>query len=618
MPGTRVKETAKKLPVDKAYQPSHTYVSVPHSPRPTRDVPIMSYEDYDSTVETPAIADRNRRIEEEKRLLDEESRAVEAELEAEDEESAYARDAAARRARLAGSSGLSDLSAQSGYLEMDKSTPISTATTGANVAEGFPPRGVPRVAAVVPPTGAGENGSDKSPSASDQMLVMMTQLLAKQAEQTNFMFNRMEENAKAERERVREEKILQQRKEEQEREERRLREDRDREERQQEKREERQSFLEAMQTNSVRDAEARCDRDRLAEKKELRTDLLKGLGNYKEGSHMVGYITKFERLMTDCSISEESWIERLSAHMPERLSARMSQFRGQGATYDAVKEDLLLAVGENAQAYGFKLFDTNYERLKSQTPNQLTEWVERVSRGVVHGAKSVEDCVVLIATAYTRQFMPHDGRAFLRTRTITTMRDLVIAIEEWMSSRQEGNLYRPRVSGVGSGASVSSSIGSNSSQYKSSQSESQVRGSHSAKGSGNGNSNKGQDVCFHCNDPGHKAFECPKNECKRRKVTCYNCKKEGHYANDCKEKKGSNKGATPKLSQLRAGKVSSRNTVSGLVNGVSCDILIDSGADIALVPRSLVGHDVVECGTVKASGAYGGADAFCSTKVVLP
>lgn len=57
-----------------------------------------------------------------------------------------------------------------------------------------------------------------------------------------------------------------------------------------------------------------------------------------------------------------------------------------------------------------------------------------------------------------------------------------------------------------------------------------------------------------------------------------------------------------------------RNVVSGSVNGVPCRILIDSGADIAMVPRSLVGFDCEDGGAVRITGAVGMSDGRDSTK----
>ncbi len=589
MPGNRGKDV-KKVQSDRPFRPSHTYVPEPHSPRSLRDVPATMYEEYDSTVGTPAVQERNRLLAEEERLLDQECRQLRLNDDNEESDEAYARDAAARRARLTVST---DQSVQSGYLGVDQSTPVSSASTG-TVGVACPPlSSTPGVAGSTLPTGA--QGVSKAPGSSDQLLAVMLQMMSQQQEQSRMMFAQQQEQSHRHEEQFREERA-----------ERLRRQERD-DARQ-------QSFLDALQTSRDSEVESRRETDRRSEKKDLKSDLLKGLGNYKEGSHLVSYITKFESVMSACSIDRETWIERLSANMPDTLSAKVSSLRSEGATYDEVKEYLLRAVGETNMSYGFKLFDPNYDKLKSLGPTQFSEYVSRMLDGVLHGASNYDEYKTQIGLAFTRQVFPHDGRAFLRSRTIKTWRDLASAQEEWISSRQDGNFYRPRVSG---GSGVSGSGGGNSQSSHSKSNVSRNKSSQSANDSGNSSGSSGPVVCYNCKEEGHRAFECPTNEGKKRKVICHACKKEGHYAPDCKEKKTTGKGSTPKLSQLWAGKVSSRNTVTGSVNGQPCEILIDSGADVALVPRCLIGHDVVEGGVIKASGFFGGADSFSSTQVVF-
>ena len=46
--------------------------------------------------------------------------------------------------------------------------------------------------------------------------------------------------------------------------------------------------------------------------------------------------------------------------------------------------------------------------------------------------------------------------------------------------------------------------------------------------------------CYHCHEPGHRAFQCPKKNIEReprepelKEVTCFECDKKGHYRPDC-------------------------------------------------------------------------------------
>ncbi len=47
------------------------------------------------------------------------------------------------------------------------------------------------------------------------------------------------------------------------------------------------------------------------------------------------------------------------------------------------------------------------------------------------------------------------------------------------------------------------------------------------------------------------------------------------------------------------------NMAKGVVNGVECGVLIDSGAEVGIVPRSMVTKDCVLCGHVHIADVHG-------------
>jgi len=72
-------------------------------------------------------------------------------------------------------------------------------------------------------------------------------------------------------------------------------------------------------------------------------------------------------------------------------------------------------------------------------------------------------------------------------------------------------------------------------------------------------------------------------------VTCFTCGKEGHRSPECPSKKVGapvkKTAPTSRISLISTNKKSKANVVWGKVNGVSCKVLVDSGAEIAMVPR---------------------------------
>ncbi len=351
-----------------------------------------------------------------------------------------------------------------------------------------------------------------------------------------------------------------------------------------------------------------AERDVKRKKEVRRSELLKGLHVYKEGSSMCGFLLKFERIMGECDIEEDEWIRYLFPNLSDKLYARLADC-GCGDDYGETRKVLLMAVRETVVSYGHMLFDTLGEQLKTKNAGDIHEFMRRMVSGLFQGCESVKDCEAVLAIAFTRHIMPLAGKTFLETRKLVTMADHLDAWETWLSGRQSGIFFRPRVSGyggVGNGnfvkrmpdRSVSSSNGGSGSTFVFS--------------------------CFGCGEKGHRLSECPKRVVSGSnggKIVCHTCGVEGHKSTDCPSKKGGapkkSGSSDTKISMLSADRNVKKNVISGRVNGKLCDILVDSGADVALVPRSVVGYDCVQCGDIKVSGAVGEPDVRASTKVVF-
>ncbi len=345
--------------------------------------------------------------------------------------------------------------------------------------------------------------------------------------------------------------------------------------------------------------------DELRDLRELRQEKLKMLGNYKENSEMLGYLQKFERIMKECRIDVGEWEERLFPRLPERLCARISGVRDEGGSYDDVKLLLLKAVGETSLTYGHQLFELTGESLKAKCASEIVESIERVCRGVLQGCLALEECVVALAAALTRRVIPPAGKTYLETRKLKTMEDVRDSWEVWLSGRMKGNFFRPLVS-AGVGGPSRGFVGG-------------------ASGSVNSERDyQGGVTCFACGERGHRAVDCRRKEGRTagggagsRPITCFACGKQGHRSTECDSRKV---GASVKKETV--GKVAKivvggkrENVVWGTVNDVGCKILIDSGAEVGVVPRALVKSDSNQCGKVHISNVHGVTEVHDSTIV---
>ncbi len=213
-----------------------------------------------------------------------------------------------------------------------------------------------------------------------------------------------------------------------------------------------------------------------------------------------------------------------------------------------------------------------------------------------------------VATALTRKVIPPSGKVYLEGKELKKMEDLREAWETWLSGRQRGNFFKPW---------TSSGMGDRERSYRNGQSSS---GYVNRSGYG------GVVTCFVCGEKGHISVECRKNVNAKqggggagvRPITCFSCGKAGHRSVECPNTKV----GVPVKKEGRVGKVSKivvggkkGNVACGLVNGVECKILVDSGAEVGVVPKSLVGADSIECGIVHISDVHGKTSVHQSTIV---
>ncbi len=178
------------------------------------------------------------------------------------------------------------------------------------------------------------------------------------------------------------------------------------------------------------------------ERRDLQAEKLKVLGVYKEGTEMLGYLNKFERIMSECGIDKGMWAERLFPRLPERLCSRIAGVKDEGGSYAEVKGVLLKAVGETNLSYGHQLFELTGEALKTKSASEIMEVVEQTCRGVLQGCSTSEECVGALAAALTRQVIPPEGKVFLEGKKLSKLEDVRDAWETWMSRRMKGNFYK--------------------------------------------------------------------------------------------------------------------------------------------------------------------------------
>ncbi len=356
------------------------------------------------------------------------------------------------------------------------------------------------------------------------------------------------------------------------------------------------------------------------DRKELMIEKLKGLGTYKAGSELSAFLAKFERIMKESGIREIDWPERLYPKLTDKLSERVDVLRDESADYGTIKSALLKAVGETRSEYGYMLWDANSETVKGMSGSEMFAWLKRVLCGVAQGCKSVEEVLLAFGLSFLRKRWPESGKAYLESKSITKWDELRDAMENWVSTREKGNIFRARGSGPYDGARFvrrCDNYGRSGDDYNSG------RGQPANKDRVSVENASGWVVrCFNCGERGHKSPECKKGRPVGRgftpdTVVCFHCGKRCHRSSECREKKVGaplvkQEKEKTKMSVISVGEVGAKiqNVAMGKVNGVCTEILIDSGAELGSVPRALVPKDGQSVGNVLVRG-FDGKEVSC-------
>ena len=128
-------------------------------------------------------------------------------------------------------------------------------------------------------------------------------------------------------------------------------------------------------------------------------------------------------------------------------------------------------------------------------------------------------------------------------------------------------------------------------------------------------------TCFICGKQGHRSYECKhrgdrsnhgvgKDDGKpyQRQITCFNCGMQGHIASECVKSKDKLKDREVKAGDTLVNTIGSGSPnfkLAGMVNGIETIILLDTGADLTVVPDNLVLANQVSDKSVNVRGLGG-------------
>ncbi len=390
---------------------------------------------------------------------------------------------------------------------------------------------------------------------------------------------------------------------------------------------------ERLERESIRRRQEVEDRDLRVARENMKMKL-QSLDSYKDGN-MANYLSRFQDIMVSGKVEKDAWVGFLAPKLPSKLASKLVP----GISFEDARECLLRGVGETVTDCGYKLFALSSEAWKAKSASDIFEHLHDIVVGFTAGCKTVEDVRLALAVMGSRRLLPPDGITALHSKSPANLTDLSRFWEEWMASRHPGNFYRPRTTDASGGATSGSGYRARSHTPFTPKSNDPV-----PAGTSGGSVAPFPFPCHFCKEKGHRMADCParkKTAPQERSIICHLCGTPGHKSPDCprkKEKKAVNAVRKPSRNSnvsvpcsnddgisksdsvndcdVNASKTK-WNVTPGLVNGKECSIVCDTGAEVAVVPRSLVGFECEESGSIVVCGFDGACKGRTSAMVTF-
>ena len=253
--------------------------------------------------------------------------------------------------------------------------------------------------------------------------------------------------------------------------------------------------------------------------------------------------------------------------------------------YVEARDKLLKACGYTPLLAADSFFGFRVENSKGLSADQLYQRGQQLLRRMIAPGRVVEEVEFAILRGWIGNVISKKARAAIGAREVKDAAGLVSALQDFLILEGER----------GEGQAVTFRKGSSEAPRDRS---------------------VGGITCYKCGRVGHKAADCwgAKREASGPKVgsgvsgsavtkiVCYTCGEEGHKSPQCprnlRGEKAGSKEAKPKPIKRIWRNQTGCTQLKGVVNGHDAQVLLDSGADISVVPEDMVSREQLGKGKV--------------------
>ena len=317
------------------------------------------------------------------------------------------------------------------------------------------------------------------------------------------------------------------------------------------------------------------------------------IASCKEEDDLEEFMMVMERRLEVAGIAREEWVTIVESKLSGKVAIAWQDVVATTENYQEARDKLLKSCGYTPRVAADKFFGFKVDQSKGLTADQLYHTGQQLSRRMLAPGRLNEEMEFALVKGWIGMVIPRKARAAMDARVTENAAELVSVLQDFLALEGEGRTATFKKSG---GAYVREFARDKPFQV----------------------------TCFKCGKVGHKAADCWKGSSSvpksgtvpstgvAPKIVCHTCGVEGHKSPQCPRRGKGSAEVKPKPVKRIWKKQPKSLLLDGIVNGHEAQVLLDSGADISVVPADMVADSQLcqEQVAVKPFGA--------STAMLLP
>ena len=317
------------------------------------------------------------------------------------------------------------------------------------------------------------------------------------------------------------------------------------------------------------------------------------IASCKEEDDLEEFMMVMERRLEAAGIEKEEWVTMVESKLSGKIAIAWQDVVATTDNYQEARDKLLKSCGYTPRVAADKFFGFKVEQSKGLTADQLYHTGQQLSRRMLAPGRLTEPMEFGLVKGWLGMVIPRKARAAMDARVSENATELVSVLQDFLALEGEGKTATFKKCG-----------GEYVKEF--------VRDRPYAM------------TCFKCGKTGHKAADCWKGSSGgpkggtvpsagvAPKIVCHTCGVEGHKSPQCPRRGRGSAEVKPKPVKRICRKQYKGLWLDGIVNGHEAQILLDSGADVSVVPADMV-DDSQLCQEQVAVTGFG-----VSTPTLLP